>query len=241
MKIAIVDDLKEDRDTLADQVVAVCKTLQIPCDVYCFTDGNAFLRKFTPGAYDIVFLDIYMEELDGLETARSIRKSDQQVRLVFVTITDQGALQGYQVRASHYLVKPATPDAMEAALRACLARKTLDERFVTVKSGYSTYDVLLSNILYTSKGRNTVVLHTTRGDITVYTSFVKFSPQLLRDARFVQCNYGVLLNMEHVNRMDSKGFILDGGAQVHVSRRERERIRSAWVSFEAMMQKERWV
>ena len=240
MRIAIVDDEQKDREEMAALAAGVCGALNVPCDVYPFTSGDAFLQKFAPGLYDVVLLDIYMEGANGMETAWAIRQSDKQVRLVFVTMTDQFAVEGFEVQATHYLVKPATAGQMEKALRACLSRKSLDERYITVKEGYYEHDVLMQNILYTICERNVVVLYTTRGQMRVYSSYKKFAPLLLCDARFVQCGYGVLLNLEHVNRLEEREFILDGGHAVPVPRRERERLRVAWAGYEAAQQEERW-
>ncbi|MDL2295151.1 LytTR family DNA-binding domain-containing protein [Ruminococcaceae bacterium OttesenSCG-928-D13] len=240
MRIAIVDDMPQEREAMAAQAMAACDAIGVPCDVVSFNSGDALLRKYAPGRYDAVLLDIFMDGTDGMETARKLREADRQVKLVFVTVSDDHAVQGFEVQATHYLVKPATPQQMECALRACLSRQNLDERFITVKSGHQQLQVLFRNIIRTSKGRNYVTLHTTRGDVRVYVSFLQFAPQLLADARFVQCSYGILLNMEYVSRLDSRGFVLDDGQVAYVPRRERERIRAAWVSYEAEMQKERW-
>ncbi|MDL2254191.1 LytTR family DNA-binding domain-containing protein [Ruminococcaceae bacterium OttesenSCG-928-I18] len=240
MRIAIVDDCQTDRDELAVLASKTCEKLGVPCDIFPFISGIAFLQKFQRGHYDVILLDIFMNELNGIDTAHKIREVDKQVCIVFTTVTKDYAVQGFEVKASHYLVKPCTADKMESALRFCLTRQVLDERYIAVKEGYHEYHLLLSNILYTAMGRNYVILHTTRGEIKVYTSFVKFAPHLLNDARFVQCAYGVLLNMDHVNRLEKDGFVLDSGHSIPVPKRDFESIRMAWVSYEATMQEERW-
>lgn len=240
MRIAVVDDRAEDRQALAAEAAACCERMHLPCTLAEYPGGDAFLAAFEPEQWDVLFLDIYMNGTNGMETARQVRQADRQVHIVFVTVTDQYAVNGYEVHAAHYLIKPITPASVEAALRACLTRQSLRQRTLTIRQNHREHRVLYSSILYTTKERNRVLLYTTRGVLTVYMSFLKFAPQLLEDARFIQCGYGTLLNLEHVARLEKDTFVMDNEDRLHIPRRERGRVRAAWTSFEAALQEEWW-
>lgn len=240
MRIAIVDDMETDRAHMAELASQCCDKLGLPCDILHFTSGDAFLRKFEPGRFTAVLLDIFMDGMDGMETSKKLREVDRELKIVFVTVTDQYAVQGYEVGAAHYLMKPATSEGMERALRFCLTRKALDERFIMVKEGHREYSLLMCNILYVHAGRNHVVLYTTRGQAKMYTSYVRFAPQLLGDARFLACGHGTIVNLDHVSGMGKKGFVMDGGEIIQIAARDKEHLRQAWMSYEARQQEEKW-
>ncbi len=75
-----------------------------------FSSGEDFLGAFTPGKYDLIFLDIYMDGITGMETAKRIRQTDHDCRIIFITISPEFAVESYNVNASFYLLKPIGKD-----------------------------------------------------------------------------------------------------------------------------------
>ena len=98
MRIAIIDDLERDARQLADQVSTYMSTHRIPADTpEIFPGGEEFLAGFIPGVYDIIFLDIYMNGINGMETARKIRLWDTSCHIIFVTTSSDFAVDSYEV------------------------------------------------------------------------------------------------------------------------------------------------
>lgn len=94
MKLAIVDDLKTDSDRLAGFVHTYMEQHQLKLDALDqFESGESFLSGFTSGSYDLIFLDIYMTGITGMETAKKIRQIDHDCRLIFIT-TSPGICRG---------------------------------------------------------------------------------------------------------------------------------------------------
>lgn len=117
MKIAIVDDLELDAEQLSHLILSYMKEHRIPAAVpEIFSNGETFLASFTAGSFDIVFLDIYMDGLSGMETARKIRALDASCRIVFVTTSPDFAVDSYDVNAAFYLLKPVTMERVSKAL-----------------------------------------------------------------------------------------------------------------------------
>ena len=107
MRIALVDDDRAQIETLSKMVTAELSKSGYPVSkLDAFESGEAFLAKWQAGAYDIIILDIFMDKLTGVETARKIRESDHMVRLVFCTISNEFASESYEVAAQYYLHKP---------------------------------------------------------------------------------------------------------------------------------------
>lgn len=83
MKIAIVDDSKDDRERIVGLLQEQLRGRGYSVCLEQFPDGETFLQTFRDGSYDIVFLDIYMRKLNGIQTAQRIRETDRDVRLIF--------------------------------------------------------------------------------------------------------------------------------------------------------------
>lgn len=101
IRIAVVDDLPGDREALRDLLLSYARQRGDPWDgVDCFDSGEAFLASLVPGRYQIVFLDIVMGGMDGMETARRLRAADPAAQQVFVTTEAGYALDGYELEAA---------------------------------------------------------------------------------------------------------------------------------------------
>lgn len=84
-----------------------------------FSSGEEFLGAFTAGKYDLIFLDIYMDGITGMETAKRIRRADHGCRIIFITTSPEFAVESYDVSASFYLLKPIEKNGVFAALDRC--------------------------------------------------------------------------------------------------------------------------
>ena len=105
MKIAIVDDTLEDRQLLTDYLKRYQQENNLQLIVHTFSSGLDLLGENREG-YDILFLDIEMPGCDGLEVTQEIRQRDSAVSIIFVTSMAQYAIDGYQVNAFDFIVKP---------------------------------------------------------------------------------------------------------------------------------------
>ena len=127
--IGICDDLNEERTALAGMVRAHCRTLGVPVRLKLFSSGEELLEAVQePGRLHVLFLDIYMPGLSGMEAARQLRKRDEDVAIIFATTSLEHGVDSFEVQASDYLVKPFRQEevgrwtgAWSAGRRRCAA------------------------------------------------------------------------------------------------------------------------
>ena len=158
MNIAIVDD---DPRMSSKLQADLSDLLGEDADTACFPSGEAFLASYKPGTFDLIILDIFMEEITGMDAARKIREQDQTVRIVFSTSSNDFASESYEVNACYYLKKPFGKDQ----LRAMLDRLNLEEmeRMRTIKLPDGSR-VILRRILYADFASHRVTLHCKDGE-----------------------------------------------------------------------------
>ena len=104
MKVAIVDDLKTELEMLRGYLMDFAVAESKEFDISTYESGDRFLEDFS-GQFDLILMDIDMPGLNGIDTARAIRKVDESVVLMFVTAMPQYALTGYEVDAIDYVIK----------------------------------------------------------------------------------------------------------------------------------------
>ena len=128
MRIAIVDDLAAERTLLKGRLEWQLQRRKVQADILEYESGETFLEAARKAPFTAAFLDIYMDGMTGMEAAKKLRKTDTDCLLVFITTSTDHALEGFQVRALHYLVKPLTEadiDALTDALSGYHLRRTL--------------------------------------------------------------------------------------------------------------------
>ena len=122
MRIAIVDDAEQERNQLREKLETQLEQDSIYTDITEFDNGAAFLTAAREEAFAAVFLDIYMQGKNGIETAKELRQFDTDCMLVITTTSEDHALEGFRVRAMHYLVKPYTEEELQQTVAEMLQR-----------------------------------------------------------------------------------------------------------------------
>ena len=133
MRIAIVDDLAAERALLKDRLEQQLQRRNVQADILEYESGETFLEAAREAPFTAAFLDIYMDGMTGMEAAKKLRETDTDCLLVFTTTSTDHALEGFQVRALHYLVKPFTEADIDALTDELLARVPQPDKYMELK------------------------------------------------------------------------------------------------------------
>ena len=133
MLIAIVDDIAEERILLRTRLENILDQKNVEFHCYEYENGEAFLKASKEHDFTVLFLDIYMNGANGIEIAREFRNTNKYCLLIFTTTSLDHALEGFKVRAMHYLVKPYTEEELSSLIDEILPRIPASEKKLTVK------------------------------------------------------------------------------------------------------------
>ena len=123
MKMALVDDNEKERSRLMEMLRSCSKKACGEAEIAEFASAEEFDDAFSPGSFDVVFMDIYMEGRDGMQAARHVYESDRACRIIFTTSSREHAVESYDVGAAYYLVKPVEEEKLKKAIdTVCGAR-----------------------------------------------------------------------------------------------------------------------
>lgn len=229
MRIAILDDSAFDREELRRMLQQYFSMRSLHIEVCEFSRAADFLRAFSAGAFQIAFLDIYLEGENGMDAARIACEVDPDCRLIFFTTSYDYAVDSYLVRAAYYLTKPVEQSRLCDAMDICC--KDIDTTAVELRVERLPTRLLLKDICFVDCASRTVRVHLSNRVLTVDESFAQLSEALLADGRFLACNRGVLVNMEQIDRATERDFLLKNGIQVPIRVHGRGGLKKAWLSF----------
>lgn len=184
------------------------------------------------GDAELLFLDIRLPDMLGMEAAQRIREKDQKVMIIFVTNLAQYAIEGYSVRAFDYILKPIQYFAFSAKLERAL-------RTLAVLSGGPVLDlktregllrrVPASNILYIEVQAHDVFVHTDDGMLKQWGTLSHFE-QLLQGAHFARCSTRCLVNLKYVRGVQ-RDMVLVGDARLAITRGRRKEFLQALAQY----------
>ena len=150
MQIAIVDDSAADREELSACLENYTKKHQLDYTLTEFEDGENFVKAAAQVNFQLVFMDIYMENMDGMEAARRLRQKNRLCKIVFLTITEDYARMGYSLSASYYLLKPLSLHQadFEEAMELCQLKPPYEVMTLSVMADRQKLELPTEKILY---------------------------------------------------------------------------------------------
>lgn len=197
MKVAVVDDEKKISDLLTGYMNQFSEENNLSLNVSVFHNPNDFLTEYTKD-YDLILMDIEMPGLNGIETAKELRRMDKNVVLMFITNMAQYAINGYEVEAVDFVIKPVAylDFAMKLQKAMRYIKRNTDSKIVlNTQDGIVHLNV--SDVFYVEVIRHYLVYHTVNGEYTV-RGVMKHTEKELSEFHFVRSNQCYLINLKYV-------------------------------------------
>lgn len=229
LRIAVVENELEERQHICSCIAEYFRDKEISADLCEYGDGTE-IAEAAREPFDVIFMDIDMEGLDGMGAARQIRKFDSQVMIVFITNMAGYAIEGYSVQALDFLVKPVSAVRMEEELDKILeiARKRNPGK-IAVKGEGKLYQIDINDIFYVEMYGRKIRLHRRQGVLEV-NGTLRYFEELLSQAPFFRCHQAFLVNMGYVSFIGKCDVEVEGD-KVPVSRQRKKEFGQAFARY----------
>lgn len=217
IRVAIVDDDKMYQSQVKDFIEAYSKESGEEFSVTVFNCGMDFITDYKP-VYDIAFLDIEMPLMDGMTTARKLRQVDNKICIVFITKMAKYAIEGYEVNAIDFVVKPIKYFNFRDKLKKAINHvESFNEENLVIKSDGVYFRIPLSQIYYIEKDKNYIVYNTAQGELRERRNMEDVAKQL-EDSGFTLCNSGCIVNLRYIQQVTQTDVTVNN-VQLPLSRR----------------------
>lgn len=226
LTIAICDDEKPIIEKIKETVIDTMKERDNEYQIVEFKSGEEVIEYTSSGEneIDILFLDIQMDGMDGMETARRLREYDRTTEIIFVTSIGEMWSEGYTVRAFRFIEKPVNRDIIRKNLSECLVEIVRKRgSFLIVKTDTGTRKVYSRDIVCIEAMRKMIKIYT-RDEVLEYRYTLTEVMKNIEEQLFVQCHRSYLANLIYIKEVGSKDILMKNGLKVPISRSKHKEV-----------------
>lgn len=230
ISIAICDDEPNDLDALETRTKELLEAEKIPGGVSGFRDALSLLTSIENGEkFDILFLDVMMEGLNGIDLAASLRGLGSDAAIVFISTNREMALLGYEVSAVRYLAKPVQREKLREALLYC-CRKRLARKEILLPTPDGQHRIPVSDLIYIEPWERGTRLILVDGECKASAKISELERLLPKD-RFMFCHRTLLVNLAFVQSIRYCELTLKNGQTLPVSRYRQAQVKESLLRY----------
>ena len=234
INIAICDDNIAITGKLDTMLHGIAKKYFIGAETEVFWNGKRLADSVEKGAcFDIIFLDIEMEDEDGITVARRIREWDKNVLIVYVTSHECYMKESFVVRPFRFLVKPVGEESLEKCFREAYEDISGNDSYFRYSYQRMNYKIPIRDILYFESNRRKIYIATQSGRFELYGKLNEIEESLkVSKAAFLRVHQSYLVNYRYVEGLGYDFVVMDNGKRISISENRRKRISEQYCTME---------
>lgn len=229
LKIALCDDSPLFLEQASGFTQKWSDESRIPTTISSFHNGDDLISAHQTEQFDIIFLDIIMPLLNGMDTARELRLHDKTVKIIFLTSSPEFALESYEVRAQGYLLKPINYEKIKEHLDECAKAFAEEPKNLIIKTAFGYQKLYFHEIEYAEAQNKRVVFHLCSGDtVESMDAFHFFENKLTTEDGFFKCHRSYLVYLQNVDRFSATELSTKSGQVIPISRNYAKAFKDAY-------------
>lgn len=201
--------------------------------IQSYACGEEILKDFSPKIFHIVFMDIIMGDMNGVETARQLRLEDTELLIVFMTTSSEYAFKTFPIHPFDYILKPYHQKDVDKVLNEAVRVLTAIDPTVTIRVPHSEYEIpmrLISSVV--SNNNHTVEINLTNGKcILSIMTFREIEKLFAEDSRFLLCNRGIIVNMSQISSQENGVFVMKDGKRYPIRVNGQSKVTAAFSQY----------
>lgn len=216
-RIAICEDeavFRQEQETICRKI---CNNLNLEYEITVFETGIDFMKAHSSGArYDLLLLDIVMDNLSGMELAHKLREQGSDIAIIFITANPDYAIQGYDVKALHYLMKPLDNKVLCKVIESDYKHR-FSQNYLLVKSGTQNLRLLLKDIICLETVGRHVTITTLHGELNIPAKLTNLLESLPKK-HFYRCHVGFVINLGNIKTLSRTDAVAVNGKLIPINR-----------------------
>lgn len=232
LRIAVVEDESKQYEYVKKLLTQWSEQRGESIAVTHIASAEEFLMKYNqPDTFDVLFLDVYMKQMNGMELAKEIRKYEREVQIVFLTGVSDYVFEGYEIGAVRYLLKPIQQEKLTETMAVVLEKlKQKSDDYISLKYQGEIIRLLRSDIFYVEVYGHYLRM-VTKTDTYEWKDSLQSMRSKLDTRRFMEANRSTIVNIEYVSKITREECLLEDGTCIHVSKGAYKGLNEAFMKF----------
>lgn len=232
IKIAICDDEPKFVGTIQTYLETIAADYHYEMDIQTYFSGETLIKDYQTGEkFDLIYLDIEMQKMDGIETAKWIRNNDYYVLIVYISSHEEYLRQLFEAEPFRFIQKPVNFDSFLSVFSQAQKRISQQQNnFYCFKFGKNIIKVLCRDILYFESAGRKVIVHTLHKEYAYYDKLNNIEEQL-KDSRFIRIHKAYLVNIDNIEAFQYERVALTDGTILNISEKNRPYIRNEFWKY----------
>lgn len=219
--VAVCDDSMAIVKAMQEHLKEYGKETNHELRIFTFTSGEELLENYSC-KYDILFLDIKMTGVTGIQVAQKIREQDKKVIIIFLTSLIQYAVDGYKVNAANYIIKPLKKKRLMMEMDHWISElEQKEEPFITIHNDSGTYKILLKTISYIETFNRNILIHSSQGNILCYWKMKEIEEKISQYG-FSRNHSSFLVNLFYVENIEKSDIKLVTGELLPIGKSKKK-------------------
>ncbi len=222
-KIVLCDDVELERQILKDLLLLHFQEMGELVSILEYESGENLIADVEDGYLraDLLFLDIHMKGMNGLEVARKLRKMGRTGAIVFLTASPEYAVESYEVQAAGYMLKPYDIEKLKKLTDRILEKP--EKKRISIKSQRQKRYPNIDDIVYIESDRHVVTIHLRDGSEILTQEKMGDLKKRIDQKKFLHCHQSYLVNMDYIRDVEEE-FLLFDGSRILIRVRGRKNI-----------------
>ena len=219
MKIAVCDDELQFLDSACSMIRKWAAKYNVQIELYRFDNGDDLIDSHKKECMDIIFLDVVMPLLNGIDTARELRNENQNVPIVFLTSSREFAVESYEVKALNYLIKPVDENRLSDVLENFRKEYQKKDESFTAQTPAGFFRIKMKDVEYLEAQNKIVIVHLVNSTIIeIRELFSKCEEVFTIEKGFIKCHRSYIVNMRYVEQFTKSQIITSNKENIPISR-----------------------
>lgn len=198
----------------------------LPTDHVLFENSNQLIIGLKKQYWNII---ITLNQ--PMKLIYEIKKESPKTKIIFISPTDEFAVEGYKADISYYLLYPINYNEFQFAINKCLNYSKKDNEYIIVNSNWQKIPIFFKDVIFAEKNGHNIIVHTTNKTISTRMTFKDFLEKTKHFPNFIHCVKGTLVNLAWVDNLESQNFLMTTGERIPIRRQDRKKIKNIYTQY----------
>lgn len=232
IEVAICDDDKLIIDYLTNVLTYISKKNNLHVNIHSFISGESFISKNnTFFNYDIIFLDILLGSLNGIDIAKYIRETNDRTKIILISNNKDYVLDGYDVDASNYLIKPLSFEKLSSVfIKSIESLYHTNSKLLKITQGSKVISLPLSQFYYFEAYNRKVIAYTVNTTLEFYSRFSDIESNI-KKYNFARCHRSYLVNVCKISELSSSKILLNNHIEIPIGKKYIKNVEDTFFAY----------